>query len=63
VLKESDIKFSMEKERDGRDREAALGHGNGRRIENVFIESMWYSVKYEEIHIREYNSVRELVHY
>jgi len=47
VLKENDIKISMD--------------GKGRWMDNVFIERLWRSVKYEEIYIKEYNSVTELV--
>jgi putative transposase len=47
VLKENDIRISMD--------------GKGRWMDNVFIERLWRSVKYEEIYIKEYNSVTELV--
>jgi len=61
TLKENGIKISMEKVRAGTAREAALGHGKGRWMDNVFIERLWRSVKYEEIYIKEYDSVAELV--
>lgn len=32
-----------------------------RWIDNVFIERLWRSVKYEEIHCKEYDSVTELI--
>jgi len=34
--------------------------GRGRALDNVFIERLWRSVKYEEIYLNEYNSVIEL---
>jgi len=68
TLKENGIKISMEKVRAGAAREAALGYGKGRWMEcvahlwyNMFIERLWRSVKYEEIYIKEYDSVTELV--
>ncbi len=30
-------------------------------MDNVFIERLWRSVKYEEIYTKEYGSVRELI--
>ena len=47
VLKDNDIRISMD--------------GKGRWMDNVFIERLWRSVKYEEIYIKEYNSVTELI--
>jgi len=35
--------------------------GKGRWMDNVFIERLWRSVKYEEIYTREYGSVTGLV--
>jgi transposase InsO family protein len=35
--------------------------GKGRWMDNVFIERLWRSVKYEEIYTREYGSVRDLI--
>ena len=46
VLKEHQITISMD--------------GKGRAIDNIFIERLWRSVKYEEIYIKEYQSVKEL---
>jgi len=57
TLKENGIRISMEKVRAGTAREAALGHGKGRWMDNVFIERLWRSVKYEEIYIRACKSV------
>jgi len=34
--------------------------GKGRWMDNVFIERLWRSVKYEDIYIREYGSIDEL---
>jgi putative transposase len=47
VLKDNGIRISMD--------------GKGRWMDNVFIERLWRSVKYEEIYIREYDSVTDLV--
>ena len=47
VLKEHSIKISMD--------------GKGRAMDNIFIERLWRSVKYEEVYIKEYSSVTELV--
>jgi putative transposase len=33
--------------------------GRGRALDNVFVERLWRSVKYEEVYLREYNTVRE----
>jgi putative transposase len=46
VLKQNDIKISMD--------------GKGRWMDNVFIERLWRSVKYEDIYLKEYGSVAEL---
>jgi len=34
--------------------------GRGRALDNVFIERLWRSVKYEEIYLKEYENVDEL---
>jgi putative transposase len=34
--------------------------GRGRALDNVFVERLWRSVKYEDIYIKEYESVLEL---
>lgn len=47
VLKEHSIKISMD--------------GKGRAMDNIFIERLWRSVKYEEIYTKEYSSVTELI--
>ncbi len=45
VLKENDIQISMD--------------GKGRWVDNVFIERLWRSLKYEEVYLKAYESVRE----
>ena len=44
VLKDADIKISMD--------------GKGRWVDNVFIERLWRSLKYEEVYLKAYESVR-----
>jgi putative transposase len=34
--------------------------GRGRALDNVFVERLWRSVKYEDIYIRGYDAVPEL---
>ena len=34
--------------------------GRGRALDNVFIERLWRSLKYEDIYLKDYNSVLEL---
>jgi putative transposase len=36
--------------------------GRGRALDNVFVERLWRSVKYEDIYIRGYETVPELYH-
>ena len=43
VLSQNDIKISMD--------------GKGRWVDNVFIERLWRSVKYEDIYLKEYRTV------
>jgi putative transposase len=45
LLKSHEIRISMD--------------GRGRVFDNIFIERFWRSLKYEEVYIREYQSVRE----
>jgi len=47
ILKDADVHISMD--------------GRGRALDNVFIERLWRSVKYEEIYPKEYDSVGELI--
>ena len=35
--------------------------GKGRATDNIFIERLWRSVKYEEIYLKEYKTVNELI--
>ncbi|WP_046007447.1 integrase core domain-containing protein, partial [Pseudoalteromonas rubra] len=44
-LKESGIKISMD--------------GKGRWVDNVMIERLWRSLKYEEVYLKAYDSIRE----
>lgn len=46
VLKAADIRISMD--------------GKGRWIDNVFIERLWRSVKYEDVYLRAYENGREM---
>jgi putative transposase len=43
VLKQHDIRISMD--------------GKGRWVDNVFVERLWRSVKYEEVYLRAYESI------
>ncbi len=45
VLKDADIRISMD--------------GKGRWVDNVFIERLWRSLKYEEVYLKAYESVKE----
>ena len=45
VLKDAQIKISM--------------NGKGRWLDNVFIERLWRSLKYEEVYLKAHESVRE----
>jgi putative transposase len=45
VLKQADVEISMD--------------GKGRWIDNVFVERLWRSVKYEEVYLKAYESVAE----
>lgn len=47
VLKQKNIAVSMD--------------GRGRAFDNIFVERLWRSVKYEEVYINDYESVREAV--
>lgn len=47
VLKENDITISMD--------------GKGRALDNIMIERLWRSVKYEEIYLKDYASVLALI--
>ena len=45
VLKDHDIKISMD--------------GKGRWVDNVFIERLWWSVKYQDVYLKAYSSIAE----
>jgi putative transposase len=45
ILKNHEIKISMD--------------GRGRAFDNIFIERLWRSVKYEEIYLKEYETITE----
>jgi putative transposase len=47
VLKEHKVTISMD--------------GKGRAMDNIMVERLWRSVKYEEVYIKDYRSVAELV--
>jgi len=47
VLMEHGIQISMD--------------GKGRAMDNIFIERLWRSVKYEEVYLHEYQNVKELI--
>jgi len=34
--------------------------GRGRAFDNIFVERLWRTVKYEEVYLRDYSSVREV---
>lgn len=36
--------------------------GRGRVFDNIFVERLWRSMKYEEVYIKEYRSVPEAIH-
>lgn len=46
VLKQHGIRISMD--------------GKGRAMDNIFIERLWRTVKYEEVYLKEYESVEQL---
>lgn len=35
--------------------------GRGRALDNIFVERLWRSVKYEEVYLKDYNSVEEAI--
>lgn len=45
VLKAHQIRISMD--------------GKGRALDNIFVERLWRSVKYEEVYLKQYQSMRE----
>jgi putative transposase len=47
VLKEAGVRISMD--------------GKGRAMDNIMVERLWRSLKYEEVYLKEYHSVSELI--
>ena len=47
VLKEHDVRISMD--------------GKGRAMDNIMVERLWRSVKYEDVYVKDYGGVQELV--
>ena len=45
VLREHDIRISMD--------------GKGRWVDNVFVERLWRSLKYEEVYLKAYDSIAQ----
>jgi putative transposase len=35
--------------------------GRGRALDNVFVERLWRTVKYEDIYLKDYHSVRDCI--
>jgi putative transposase len=35
--------------------------GRGRALDNVFVERLWRTVKYEEVYVKEYETPREAI--
>jgi putative transposase len=35
--------------------------GRGRALDNIFVERLWRSVKYEEVYLKDYRSVIEAI--
>ena len=48
ILKDNEIKISMD--------------GKGRALDNVFVERLWRTVKYDDIYVREYRTIRDCHH-
>ena len=47
VLKKNDIKISMD--------------GRGRALDNIFVERLWRSVKYEEVYLKKHENMQDLL--
>lgn len=45
ALEEKEIKISMD--------------GKGRALDNIFVERLWRSVKYEEVYLNDYRTVKD----
>jgi putative transposase len=48
VLKEHGIRISMD--------------GKGRAMDNIMVERLWRSVKYEDVYLKDYETVEQLIH-
>lgn len=35
--------------------------GRGRALDNIFVERLWRTVKYEDVYLKKYESVRDLL--
>ena len=46
ILEEADVRISMD--------------GRGRALDNVFVERLWRTVKYEHVYLNDYNRVPDL---
>lgn len=46
MVTKNDIKLSMD--------------GRGRALDNIFIERFWRSLKYEDVYLKDYQSISEL---
>jgi putative transposase len=47
ILKEHEIAISMD--------------GRGRALDNIFVERLWRSVKYEEVYLHDYGTIAEAI--
>jgi len=57
VLKENGIKIRLVARQWRAARHASCMDGKGRALDNIFIERLWRSVKYEEVYLKNYESV------
>jgi len=47
MLKEHGVRISMD--------------GKGRAMDNIMVERLWRSVKYEDVYVKDYGGVQELI--
>jgi len=38
-----------------------VGYGRGRALDNIFVERLWRTVKYEEIYLKKHDSLPDLL--
>ena len=38
-----------------------VGHGRGRALDNIFVERLWRTVKYEDVYLQEYATMPDLL--